>query len=87
MFFFTAEEVTRNYLPRFEEPLIRDCSLLPWFPDKLSDKEWIKQLSAETTLESTRNKLKEIQIKVCIFFFLDVKACVPKGLCAQTVNT
>ena len=67
---FNPEEVTRDYLPDVEDPLVRDCCLLPWFPDKLMDEEWIKQLSAETTLESARNKLKEIQMKVCLFVFV-----------------
>ena len=49
---------------------MRDCCLLPWFPEKLTDKEWIKQLSAKTALESVKNKLEERQMKVCVLFFL-----------------
>ena len=67
---FNPEEVTRDYLLDVEDPLVRDCCLLPWFSDKLMDEEWIKQLSAETTLESARNKLKQIQMKVCLFVFV-----------------
>ena len=67
--FFNSDEVTRNYLPQSkEEPLIRDCCLLPWFPDKLTDKEWLAQLSSEFTLEYTIKQLSDVQMKVCIYF-------------------
>ena len=67
--FFNSDEVTRNYLPQSkEEPLIRDCSLLPWFPDKLTDKGWLAQLSSEFTLEYTIKQLSDVQMKVCIYF-------------------
>ena len=61
--------MTRNYLPQLkEEPLIRDCCLLPWFPDKLTDKEWLEQLSSEFTLEYAKKQLSDVQMKVCIYF-------------------
>ena len=67
--FFNSDEVTRNYLPQSkEELLIRDCCLLPWFPDKLTDKEWLAQLSSEFTLEYTIKQLSDVQMKVCIYF-------------------
>lgn len=67
--FFNSDEVTRNYLPQSkEEPLIRDCCLLPWFPDKLTDKEWLAQLSSEFTFEYTIKQLSDVQMKVCIYF-------------------
>lgn len=46
---------------------MRECCLLPWFPDKLSDKEWIDKLSAESTLEFVRKELSVLQMKVCSF--------------------
>ena len=46
---------------------MRECCLLPWFPDKLSDKEWINKLSAESTLEFVRKELSVLQMKVCSF--------------------
>ncbi|XP_074614441.1 tubulin--tyrosine ligase-like protein 12 isoform X2 [Acropora palmata] len=58
-----GEEATRNYVKGVEDPLVRDCCLLPWFPDKLTDEEWIKQLSTETTMESARSQLREIHLK------------------------
>ncbi|XP_068745174.1 tubulin--tyrosine ligase-like protein 12 [Montipora capricornis] len=58
-----GEEVTRDYLRGVEDPLTRDCCLLPWFPDKLTDREWIKQLSDEVTLDSTRNQLWQIHMQ------------------------
>lgn len=58
-----GEEVTRNFMPDVEDPLLRDCCLLPWFPEKMVDEEWMKQLSAETTLESARNQLSEFSLK------------------------
>lgn len=63
-----TEEATRNYVKGVEDPLVRDCCLLPWFPDKLTDEEWIKQLSTETTMESARSQLREIHLKVCYLF-------------------
>lgn len=53
-------------MPDVEDPLLRDCCLLPWFPEKMMDDEWMKQLSAETTLESARNQLSEFSLKVCV---------------------
>ncbi|XP_073238294.1 tubulin--tyrosine ligase-like protein 12 [Porites lutea] len=59
-----GDEVTRNYLPQSKkEPLIRDCCLLPWFPDKLTDKEWLEQLSSEFTLEYAIKQLSDVQMK------------------------
>lgn len=46
---------------------MRECCLLPWFPEKLTDKEWIDKLSDETTLEFVRNELSALQTKVCSF--------------------
>lgn len=66
-----------------EDPVIRDCCLLPWFPDKLTDEEWIKQLSTETTMESARSQLREIHLKVCLCvekFVLIVKRLQSTGL-------
>ncbi|KAL9984252.1 hypothetical protein ACROYT_G006525 [Oculina patagonica] len=58
-----GEEVTRDYLPHVKEPLMRECCLLPWFPEKLTDKEWINKLSAESTLEFVQKELSVLQIK------------------------
>lgn len=65
--FVNSEEVTRDYLPHVKEPLMRECCLLPWFPEKLTDKEWIDKLSDETTLEFVRKELSALQTKVCGF--------------------
>lgn len=46
---------------------MRECCLLPWFPEKLTDKEWIDKLSNKTTLEFVRKELSALQMKVCSF--------------------
>lgn len=48
---------------------MRECCLLPWFPERLTDKEWINKLSAESTLEFVRKELSVLQIKVCVHSF------------------
>ena len=63
--FVNSEEVTRDYLPHIKEPIMRECCLLPWFPEKLTDKEWIDKLSNETTLEFVRKELSALQMEVC----------------------
>ena len=65
--FVNSEEVTTDYLPHITEPIMRECCLLPWFPEKLADKEWIDKLSDETTLEYVRKELSAMQMKVCSF--------------------
>ena len=65
--FVNSEEVTRDYLPQIKEPIMRECCLLPWFPEKLTDKEWIDKLSNKTTLEGVRKELSALQMKVCSF--------------------
>ena len=65
--FVNSDEVTRDYSPHVKEPLMRECCLLPWFPEKLTDKEWIDKLSDETTLEFVRKELSAMQMKVCSF--------------------
>lgn len=71
--FVNSEEVTRDYLPHIKEPIMRECCLLPWFPEKLTDEEWINKLSDETTLEFVRKELSELQMKVCsnVLVFLE----------------
>ena len=63
-YFFSVEEVTRDYVAPMTEPLLRDCSLLPWFPDKLEDENWIKQLTAERAIDLVREELSAMQMKV-----------------------
>lgn len=58
-----GDEVTRDYSPDVKEPLMRECCLLPWFPEKVTDKEWIDKLSDETTLEFVRKELSAMQLK------------------------
>lgn len=65
--FVNSDEVTRDYSPDVKEPLMRECCLLPWFPEKVTDKEWIDKLSDETTLEFVRKELSAMQMKVCSF--------------------
>lgn len=78
--FFNSDEVTRNYLPQSkEETIIRDCCLLPWFPDKLTDKEWLAQLSSEFTLEYAIKQLSDVQMKVCIYFSVKTDCNLKNG--------
>lgn len=64
LLFFPADEVTRDYVAPITEPLLRDCSLLSWFPDKLEDENWIKQLTSERATELVREELSAMQKKV-----------------------
>ena len=51
---------------------MRECCLLPWFPEKLTDKEWVGKLSDKTTLEFVRKELSALQMKVCSFSIAEI---------------
>ena len=70
--FVNSEEVTRDYLSHIKEPIMRECCLLPWFPEKLTDKEWVGKLSDKTTLEFVRKELSALQMKVCSFSVAEI---------------